>query len=48
MIQCNNLEVALPKIAWKIISQSKNTRMTHLIFIFEVMIFSVLNYDKQQ
>ena len=49
MIQCNNLEVALPKIAWKIILvRVKNTRMTHLIFIFEVMIFSVLNYDKQQ
>ena len=29
MIQCNNLEVALPKTAWKIISQKKNTRMTH-------------------
>ena len=49
MIQCNNLEVALPKIAWKIILVRVKTQGSHiLIFIFEVMIFSVLNYDKQQ
>ena len=47
MIQCNNLEVVLPKIALKIISQSKNTRMTHFNIQFAIMIFSVLNYDKQ-